>query len=74
MFEGTETTARKVIYDFTGITAAMVGMTGGRNLTIFFVTAQVRQHYVSCVMSFWNNDYTTPGGLAPLLDQVMKLK
>ena len=74
MFEGTETTARKVIFDFTGITAAMVGMTGGRNLTIYFVAAPVRQHYVSCVMSFWNNDYTTPGGLAPLLDQVMKLK
>lgn len=74
IFEGVETTARKVIYDFTGMTSVLVGMTGGRNLTIYFVAAPVRGHYVSCVMSFWNNDYTTPGGLAPLLDQVMKLK
>lgn len=74
MFEGTETTARKVVYDFTGITAAMVGMTGGRNLTIYFVAAPVRQHYVSCVMSFWNNDIITQSGLAPLLNEVMKLK
>ncbi|MDY0104153.1 MAG: hypothetical protein RBS07_14550 [Lentimicrobium sp.] len=74
MFEGTETTARKIIYDFTGITAAMVAMTGGRNLTIYFVAVPVRQHYVSCVMSYWNNDYLTENGLAPLLDQVMKLK
>ena len=74
IFEGTETTARKVIYDFTGMTSVMVGMTGGRNLTIYFIAAPVRGHYVSCVMSFWNNDYITPGGLAPLLDVVMKLK
>lgn len=74
IFEGTETTARKVIYDFTGMTGVMVGMTGGRSLTIYFVAAPVRGHYVSCVMSFWNNDYVTSSGLAPLLDQVMELK
>lgn len=74
VFEGIETTARKVIYDFTGMTSVMVGMTGGRNLTIYFIAAPVRGHYVSCVMSSWNNDYVTVGGLAPLLDQVMKLK
>lgn len=73
IFEGTKTTARRVIYDFTGITSALVGMSGGKTLTIYFVAAPVRQNYVSCVMSFWNNDQINPSGLAPLLEQVMKL-
>jgi hypothetical protein len=72
-FEGTKTTAKRVIYDFTGITSALVGMSGGKTLTIYFVAAPVRQNYVSCVMSFWNNDQINPSGLAPLLEQVMKL-
>ena len=74
IFEGTETTAKKVIYDFTGMTSALVGMSGGKTLTIYFVAAPVRQNSVSCVMSFWNNDQINPSGLAPLLEQVMKLK
>lgn len=74
LFEGTETTARKVIYDFTGVTSALVGMSGGKTLTIYFVAAPVRDNYVSCVMSFWNNDQINPSGLPPLLEQVMKLK
>lgn len=74
LFEGTETTARRVIYDFTGVTSALVGMSGGKTLTIYFVAAPVRDNYVSCVMSFWNNDQINPSGLPPLLEQVMKLK
>lgn len=74
IFEGTETTAKKVIYDFTGMTSALVGMSGGKTLTIYFVAAPVRQNNVSCVMSFWNNDQINPSGLAPLLEQVMKIK
>lgn len=73
-FEGTETIARKIIYDFTGITSALVGLSGGKTLTIYFVSSPVRQNFVSCVMSFWNNDQINPSGLAPLLEQVMKLK
>ncbi|MHC1778334.1 MAG: hypothetical protein AB9834_23235 [Lentimicrobium sp.] len=72
-FEGTATSARRVIYDFTGVTSALVGMSGGKTLTIYFVAAPVRGHYVSCVMSFWNNDQINPGGLPPLMEQVMKL-
>ncbi len=72
-FEGTATTARRVIYDFTGVTSALVGMSGGKSLTIYFVAAPIRGYYVSCVMSFWNNDQINPGGLSPLLEQVMKL-
>lgn len=72
-FEGTKTTAKRVVYDFTGVTSALIGMSGGKTLTIYFVTAPVRQNYVSCVMSFWNNDQINPSGLAPLLEQVMRL-
>ena len=60
IFEGTETTARKIVYDFTGITSALVGMRVGKTLTVYLVSAPVRQHYVSCVMSFWNNDQINP--------------
>lgn len=74
IFEGTETTAKKIIYDFTGITSALAGMSGGKTLTVYFVAAPVRKHNVSCVMSFWNNDQISPSGLAPLLEEVMKLK
>jgi hypothetical protein len=74
IFEGNKTSAKRVIYDFTGVTSVLVGMSGGKTLTIYFVAAPVRQNYVSCVMSFWNNDQINPSGLAPLLEQVMKLE
>jgi len=73
-FEGTETKAKKVIYDFTGITSVLVSMSGGKTLTIYYVASEVRDNYVSCVLSFWNNDTITKNGLAPLLEEVMKLK
>jgi len=72
-FEGTKTTAKRVVYDFSGVTSALIGMSGGKTLTIYFVAAPVRKNYVSCVMSFWNNDQINPSGLTPLLEQVMKL-
>ena len=73
-FEGTETKAKKVIYDFTGMTSLLVGMSGGKTLTIYYVASAVRENFVSCCMSFWNNDTITESGLAPLLEKVMKLK
>ena len=74
IFEGMETEAKKIIYDFTGVTSALVGMSGGKTLTIYYVATPVRDNYVSCVMSFWNNDQINPSGLPPLLEQVMTLK
>jgi hypothetical protein len=74
LFEGIETKAKKVVYDFTSVTSALVGMSGGKTLTIYYVAAPVRDNYVSCVMSFWNNDQINPSGLPPLLEQVMKLE
>ena len=74
IFEETETKAKKVIYDFTGAKSLLAGMTGGKTLTIYYVACKVRENYVSCCMSFWNNDTITENGLAPLLEKVMKLK
>jgi hypothetical protein len=73
VFEGTEVKARKVIYDFVGVKSLLAGMGGGKTLTIYFVASPARQHFVSCTMSFWDNDSINPSGLAPLLEQVMKL-
>lgn len=74
IFEGTETKAKKVIYDFTGAKSLLAGMSGGKTLTIYYVASKVREHYVSCCMSFWNNDTIIENGLAPLLEKVMQLK
>lgn len=74
-FEGIDTKAKKVIYDFTGIKGVLAGMSGGKTLTIYYVAQAVRGNYMSCVLSFWNNDSINPNtGLPPLLEEVMKLK
>lgn len=52
----------------------LAGMSGGKTLTVYYVAEKVRDNYVSCVMSFWNNDNLTKDGLAPLLEEVMQLK
>ena len=74
-FEGVQTKAKKVIYDFTGVASALAGMSGGKNLTVYYVAENVRNKNVSCVMSFWNNDQINPETkLPPLLEKIMKLK
>eukprot|EP01133_Synstelium_polycarpum_P016420 gene16420-19534_t len=73
VFEGTEVKAKKIVYDFTGIKSLLVGMSGGKTLTVYFVMAPVRANYVSCVMSFWDIDRIGQSGLPRLLEQVMKL-
>jgi hypothetical protein len=62
------------VYDFKGVKSLLVGMSGGKTLTIYFVASPAKENFVSCVMSFWNNDNINPGGLPPLLEEVMKLK
>lgn len=74
IFEGAEVKAKKVIYDFKGLTSVVASMSGGKTMTIYFVAAPVRQNFVSCVMSFWNNDQINASGLPTLLEQVMELK
>lgn len=74
-FEGVATKAKKVIYDFTGVTSALASMSGGKSLTIYYVAENVRNRNVSCVMSFWNNDNINPEiKLPPLLEKIMILK
>lgn len=73
IFEGKSTKAKKVYYDFTGVTSLLASMSGGKNLTIYYVSEKVRDNYVSCVLSFWNNDNINPSGLPPLLEEVMKI-
>ncbi|WP_447951083.1 hypothetical protein [Chryseobacterium koreense] len=74
-FEGVPTKAKKVIYEFSGVTSALAGMSGGKSLTVYYITENVRNKNVSCVMSFWNNDQINPETkLPPLLELLMKLK
>lgn len=74
-FENVPTKAKKATYDFTGITGALAGVSGGKTLTIYYVAEKVRGNYMSCVLSFWNNDQINPETkLPPLLEKVMKLK
>lgn len=74
-FEGVPTKAKKVIYEFSGVTSVLAGMSGGKSLTVYYVAENVRNKNVSCVMSFWNNDQINPETkLPPLLEKLMKLK
>lgn len=74
-FEGVQTKAKKIIYDFTGVASALAGMSGGKNLTVYYVAENIRNKNVSCVMSFWNNDQINPETkLPPLLEKIMKLQ
>ncbi len=70
LFEEVPTKAKKVTYDFNGVVSAIAG---GDNLTIYYVSEKIRNNYVSCVLSFWNNDNITTNGLTPLLEVVMKI-
>lgn len=74
VFEGQDTKARKLVLDITGVTSLLVGMSGGKTLTVFYVAAPVRGYNVSCVMSTWNNDRHSAAGLPPLIEEVMKIK
>lgn len=73
IFEGSEVKAKKIIFDIKGINSLLVGMSGGKTLTIYYVASLVRGNFVSCVMSFWNNDIINKSGLPSLLEEVMKL-
>lgn len=73
VFEGVNTKAIKIIYDFTGVKSLLASMSGGKNLTIYYVSEKIRDVYVSCVLSFWNNDAINASGLPPLLEEVMHL-
>lgn len=74
IFEGAPVKALRTTYDVKGVSGLLVGMSGAKTLTVYFVSAPVRNNHVSCVMSFWNNDNVNADGLPPLLAEVMSLK
>lgn len=75
IFEGQEVKARKVVFDFTGVTSILVATSGGKTLTIYMVVANVRNKYLEAVMSHWNNDRVSDEtGLPALHTEVMRLK
>ena len=37
VFEDVPTKAKKVYYDFTGVTSILASMSGGKNLTIYYI-------------------------------------
>ena len=74
IFEGKETIAKSVAYDITGVNSLLAGMSGAKTLTIYYVSEEIRGHFVSCVLSFWNNDEINESGLPALLEEVMTLR
>jgi hypothetical protein len=66
IFEGVETTARKVVYEVSG--------TLKRTMTAYYIATPIRNYFVSCVLSFWNTDQINESGLPFLLEQVIELK
>ncbi len=74
-FEGVTTKAKKILLKPTGVNSLLASTSGGKDLTVYYVAANIRDKNVSCVMSFWNNDDINPNTqLPPLLDQIMTLK
>jgi hypothetical protein len=69
VFEGVETTALKTKYK---IKIPQLIMGGSNILIIYYVATEVREKYISCVMSQYTDDVNAKG-LAPLLQEVMKL-
>ncbi|MGB3608242.1 MAG: hypothetical protein WA775_16330 [Psychroserpens sp.] len=74
LFERKDTMAKVVIYDFTGVNSLLVGMSGGKTLTIYYIAEEIRGNNISCVLSFWNNDYINKSGLPALIEEVLTLK
>lgn len=74
VFEGSDVKVRRLVFDLTGVTSALVGMSGGKTLTIYMVAAPARDRFVSCVISHWNNDSINENGLPALAAEVMTLK
>ncbi|MDQ1802701.1 hypothetical protein RAH57_01800 [Chryseobacterium sp. CKR4-1] len=68
------TKAKKIVYDFTGLTSVLTKMSGGKSLTIYYIAENIRDQNISCVISFWNNDEINPQTKLPALpEKLMKL-
>jgi hypothetical protein len=74
VFEGRETTAKKMVYGLKGINSLLIKMDGAKNLIVYAVACPVKNNFISCVMSFWDIDNVNQNGLPRLLEKVMLLK
>lgn len=75
LFEGAPVVARKVVYKPEGEIAAKLASTSdGETMVIYYVSAFVRNNWVSCMMSHWSNDAIGESGLPTLLEKVMTLR
>ena len=74
LFKKIPTTVQKIIYDFTGLKSAILGTTDKKMLIVYYVIEKIRGNYVSCVLSYWNNDYLNPSGLPQLLEDLMTIQ
>jgi hypothetical protein len=70
IFEGADIKALKVKYKFN---IPQIIMGESNVLIIYFVTTEVRNKFVSCVLSHYTDDYNAKT-LPPLLNEVMQLK
>ncbi|MHC8949586.1 hypothetical protein [Sphingobacterium hungaricum] len=74
IFEGKETTARKIVFDVSERVTELNLSEGTKTLTAYYVVAPSGTNYISCIMSHWNNDQLNQNGLPPLIDKIMQLK
>ncbi|CAN0300427.1 unnamed protein product, partial [Ectocarpus fasciculatus] len=68
LFEDVPVSAHKMTYRIK-MPRFLLG--GSNTLIIYYVNTEVRGHHLHCVMSFYDID-ARPGGLAPLIQKVMK--
>ncbi|CAL2093414.1 hypothetical protein [Tenacibaculum sp. 190524A02b] len=74
IFEEAPTKVKKVVFKLKGLNKLLAStLSGGKSLTVYYVSAKVRENFVSCVLSHWDNDVRNPSGLPPLLDSVMRI-
>lgn len=75
IFESNEVPARRIVFysKSFGLSTLLLNK-DQRTLTVYFVAAPVRGHFVSCVMSHWKNNETDESGFPPLLGTVMQMK
>ena len=74
LFQGVETEAQKVVYKFKGVTGVLTKAEGSNILTAYYIVERVGGRWVSCMLSYWGNDFAKEGELPPLLQTIMQLK
>ena len=75
LIEGVAINAKKLIYKYKGVVGAFTKLEGSNILTTYYAIAPVRGRWVSCMLSYWGNDWVEKGkNLPPLLDAILQLK